>query len=147
MNLSCDITFADMAPKLVAAAALIIWTIAFFTIFWVPPIVLAAACSFSLFGRANRLADEYVAARSTLTGDPFGPRPLHRAWYRDRDFTQMLQRMSRDLSLYGQETDPSLDALRGRAQRASWWAAIAFPVVSGIAIFAQQATWSLVLGY
>ena len=122
------------------------WAVLLFTIPLLAPVVPALAVSFSLFGRANRMADEYVAARAAATNDPFGPRPLHQPWYSCGSFTGFLQRISRDVSLYRTQADPAIEALRKRALRASWQAPVAFPLTFAVVIAVQMAVWALLLG-
>jgi len=96
-----------------------------FTVPVLAPVLPAIAVYFYLFGRASRLANEYVAALAETTHKAFGPRPHYRPWYLERSMTGFLQRISRDLSLYRQQSDPTLEAMRKRALHASWLAPIA----------------------
>lgn len=110
-----------------------------FTVPLLAPVVPAVAVYFYLFGRAGRMADEYVGALADTTHNPFGPRPLHRPWYIDRNLTGFMQHLSRGLSLYRQQADPGLEALRKRALRASWEAPIAATLTFGAIGFLEFA--------
>jgi hypothetical protein len=72
-----------------AIVALVVWAVACFTVPLVPALAVGVVTYFLMLERANSLTDDYLDARAAASPDPFGPRPLRRPWYADRNMTGM----------------------------------------------------------